>query len=105
MSRKVHLSKRARRDVELAYLYIRQDSPERASNWRKRLLRSIRSLNDFPERHAIAFDAATAGREIRQMTFGVYAVLYSIDADRVNVLTVRHAARRPIEPDEIGESE
>ena len=87
MSRKVHFSQRARDDVERAYLYIRQDSPERASNWRKRLLLAIRSLKVFPERHAVVFDAAAAGRNVRQMTFGVYAVLYSIDDDRVNVLT------------------
>ena len=101
MSRKVRLSQRARDDVEEAYLYIRQDSPDRAKRWRERLLAAIHSLQDFPERHAVLFDAAIAGREVRQMTFGVYLVLYSIEAEQVNVLTVRHAARRPIEPGDL----
>jgi hypothetical protein len=37
------------------------------------------------------------------MLFGVYCVLYTIRSDRVDVLTVRHSARRPIEPDELGQ--
>lgn len=98
MSRKVHLSQQARRDIEQAYLYIRQDAPQRAEDWRTRLQASIKSLQAFPERHAVLFDAAVAGREVRQMSFGVYLVLYSVEADRVDVLTVRHGARRPIEP-------
>ncbi len=101
MSRKVHLSQQARRDIEQAYLYIRQDAPQRAANWRKRLQAAIQSLQAFPERHSVLFDAVAAGREVRQMSFGVYLVLYSVEADRVDVLTVRHGARRPIEPLEL----
>jgi toxin ParE1/3/4 len=98
MSRKVQLSEQSRRDIEQAYLYIRQDAPERAQRWRRRLLTAILSLKNFPERHAVLFDAATAGREVRQMTFGAYLVLYSQEGDVVSILTVRHAARRPIVP-------
>ncbi len=101
MNRKVHVSQQASRDIEQAYLYIRQDSPGRAKRWRQRLLVAIRSLKRYPDRHAVVFDAEIAGRVVRQMTFGVYLVLYSIDADLVNVLTVRHSARRPIEPSDL----
>jgi plasmid stabilization system protein ParE len=101
MSRKVHLSQQARRDIEQAYLYISQDAPERAANWRSRLQTAIQSLKAFPHRHAVVFDDATAGRDVRQMTFGVYLVLYSVEADRVDVLTVRHGARRPVEPSDL----
>lgn len=105
MNRKVQLSQRAARDIEEAYLYIRQDAPERAKLWRERLQKSIRSLQAFPERHSVLFDAATAGREVRQMTFGVYLVLYSVETDRVDVLTVRHGARQPIEPSDVSEND
>jgi plasmid stabilization system protein ParE len=101
MSHKVQLSQQSQHDIEQAYLYIRQDAPERAKRWRLRLQAAIRTLKNFPERHAVLFDSAAAGREVRQMTFGVYVVLYSIDGDQVNVLTVRHSARRPIEPSEL----
>jgi plasmid stabilization system protein ParE len=105
MSRKIHLSQQARRDIEQAYLYIRQDAPERAARWRLRLQATIQSLKSFPERHAVVFDAAVAGREVRQMTFGVYSVLYSVQADRIDILTIRHGARRPIEPGELPTSD
>ena len=42
-----------------------------------------------------------AGREVRQTFYGVYRILYTIAADTVYVLTVRHGARRPLEPTEI----
>jgi plasmid stabilization system protein ParE len=105
MNRKVQLSRRATRDIEEAYLYIRHDAPERAKLWRERLQQAIRSLKAFPERHSVLFDAATAGRDVRQMTFGVYLVLYSVETDRIDVLTVRHGARQPIEPSDVRESE
>jgi plasmid stabilization system protein ParE len=103
MSHKVQLSQRARRDIEDAYRYIRRDSPERARNWRERLQADIQSLRHFPERHVVLFGEAAAGYEVRQRLFGVYCVLYTIRSDRVDVLTVRHSARRPIEPDELGQ--
>jgi plasmid stabilization system protein ParE len=93
MSRKVHLSQQARDDVEQAYLYIRQDAPERAKRRRERLLVAVQSLRDFPERPAVVFDAGQVGREVRQMTFGVYLVLYSVDAERLK--RARCPARGP----------
>lgn len=101
MNYKVQLSQRARREIEDAYLYIRRDAPLSAKRWRAKLQKAISSLRSFPERHSILFDANTAGREIRQTIFGVYVVLYSIDGNTVSVLTVRHGARRPIEPDDL----
>jgi plasmid stabilization system protein ParE len=105
MSRKVRLSQQSSEDIEQAYLYIRQDSPERARRWRKRLLDAIHSLKTFPDRHAVLFDAATAGRDVRQMIFGAYCVLYEVEADHLYVLTVRHSARRPIVPGDLPKKE
>ena len=101
MNHRVRLSQRARRDIEEAYLYIRRDAPLRATQWRSKLRQAVRSLKVFPKRHAVLFDEATAGRTIRQMTFGTYLVLYSVDDQVVNVLTIRHSARRPMEPGEL----
>ncbi len=35
------------------------------------------------------------------MLFGVYRVLYVVEADAVYILTVRHGARRFLQPDEL----
>ena len=105
MKHRVRLSEQASREIEQAYLYIRHDAPERARRWRERLLSAIRSLKTFPERHAVCFDAAAAGSEVRQMSYGSYFVLYTIRQNIVYVLTVRHSARRPIEPSELSTPE
>ena len=104
MSHKVRLSQEARHDIKQAYLYIRQDSPDRARRWRQRLLASIRTLRRFPERHAVFYQAGPTNREIRQMLFGVYRILYTIDRDLIHVVTVRHGARRPIDPADLPQS-
>ena len=39
------------------------------------------------------------------MSFGSYFVLYTIRQNIVYVLTVRHSARRPIEPSELSTPE
>jgi toxin ParE1/3/4 len=101
MKHKVELSRRAQRDVESNYLYIRRDAPQRAAQWRLRLLDAIDSLERFPERHALAPEAEVAGLDVRQMLFGMYRVLYVVEGDTVNVLTVRHGARQFLQPDEL----
>jgi len=44
-----------------------------------------------------------AGREVRQTFYGVYRILYTIEANTVVVLTVRHGAQRPTGPTEVKE--
>jgi toxin ParE1/3/4 len=65
------------------------------------LLTAIDTLEYYPERHSLAPESEVAATEVRQMLFGVYRVLYEIENDVVNVLTVRHGARRFLEPGEL----
>jgi mRNA-degrading endonuclease RelE of RelBE toxin-antitoxin system len=61
----------------------------------------LRSLENFPDRHEIVYRASDVGRDVRHTFFGVYRVLYTVDAEAVVVLTVRHGARRPMTADEV----
>jgi len=100
-SHKVELSRRAQRDVDSIYFRIREDSPTNAARWRRRLVDAIDSLEKFPLRHAIAPEAEAVGIELRQMMFGVYRVLHIVEVNTVNIVTVRHGARRFIAADEL----
>jgi len=42
---------------------------------------------------------------LRQMMFGVYRVLYVVEGNTVNILTVRHGARQLLAPGELGKSD
>jgi toxin ParE1/3/4 len=101
MKHKVLLTPQVKQDIEAAYLYIRADSPEAARRWRIRLRDLIRTLSFFPQRHEIAAEARDCEVELRQMLYGNYRVLYTVDADTVKVHGLRHGARRPLRPDEL----
>jgi plasmid stabilization system protein ParE len=74
--------------------WIARQAPENAIRWYERLLDSIRSLADFPQRCPVAPEAASVGMEIRQLLFGDYRILFTISGKVVQALHVRHAARR-----------
>ena len=101
MNREVRIVPEAETNVEEAYLYICQDSVERAERWRAGIEVAFQSLSTYPNRHAVVFDMNQAGREVRQMLFGVYRIYYTVADETVNVLTVRHGARLPLVADEL----
>ncbi len=101
MNRNVLLTPQAKQDIKAAYLYIRADAPEAARRWRIRLLELVRTLSAFSDRHEIAAEGREAGVELRQMLYGSYRVLYTVEAEAVHVHALRHGARRPILPEEL----
>lgn len=101
MKHKVELSRRAQHDIADAYAYIRADAPGRAERWRLRLLDAIDTLEQSPLRNSLAPEAETAGIQVRQMLFGAYRILYIVESDGVEILTVRHGARQFLEPDDL----
>lgn len=84
--------------MELDEIYIRisNDSPMTAKRWYSKLLKEIQSLSHFPRRFGLAPEDFK--EEVRQMLHGnrghVYRVLYTIRDEVVNILHVRHGARR-----------
>ncbi len=101
MSHKLRLTDEAVRQIETIGDYIARGSPDSARRWHICIRQRIETLSDSPERHAVLYSREQAGREVRQTFYGVYRILYTMDADTVYVLTVRHGARRPIGPTEI----
>jgi hypothetical protein len=55
----------------------------------------------FPERHEVAYSVGDVGRDVRHTFYGVYRILYTIEQDTVVILSVRHAARKPLTIDEV----
>ena len=103
MAFRVQIAPRALADVEEAFLYIRQDSPDRASRWLFGIINAINSLERMPERHPVAPESEDLGQEVRVLHFGrrqhVYKVFFSIqftgrDRGTVRVFHVRHGVRR-----------
>jgi plasmid stabilization system protein ParE len=66
---RVAVSSRAERDADNIYAWIAGRSPEGASKWYSAFRKMLRSLEQDPERHARAPEAATLGLDIQQALF------------------------------------
>ena len=93
--KKVEITALAEADLEEIYLRIREDSPGRAADWRKGLVRAAETLDLFPERCPLAPENGPE-LEIRQLIYGVYRILFTVAKDTVFVLHIRHGARQPL---------
>jgi plasmid stabilization system protein ParE len=100
MTFEVQLSPQALADVEAAYLWMRERSETGAARWYNRLMDSIDSLAELPERYGLAREAARVGTELRQMLVGKRAgtirVLYTCAGRTVRVHRVRRAAQQDL---------
>jgi plasmid stabilization system protein ParE len=98
---KILVSAPADAEIAVIYHYIREDSPANATKWRDGLLTAAEMLRMFPGRCALAPENGPFEFEIRQLLYGNYRVLFTIQAEAVVILHVRHGARMPLEPDEV----
>lgn len=102
----VRLTVKAQRDVDavLASFADRRESSA-GKRWFRRLLKIIRSLEDHPERCAIAVESADLGEKIREAHVGrkpnVYRILFVIRERNVEVVQFRHSARDVLTADDL----
>ncbi len=101
MAYTVEFSARARQDIDAIVAYIQADSPVNATRWRQRLELKMSALRMMPEACGAAPESDRSRREVRQLLFGQYRVLFTIEDGTVFVLTIRHGARRFLAEDEL----
>jgi plasmid stabilization system protein ParE len=101
MAYRIELSRRAERDIEDAFEYIRADAPLNAVRWRRGLEDRLRILGQTPEAFGFAPENQHAKALVRQLLFGRYRILYTVRGQAVFVLTVRHGARQFLTAGEI----
>ena len=98
MKYRVLITNKAWNDIEQAFLWLAARSPEAAERWRGALLEVIDSLQQFPERCPRAPEGRAFGSELRELTVGkrqgIYRIIFRIRRKSVQVLRVRHGARR-----------
>ncbi|MDJ0675398.1 MAG: type II toxin-antitoxin system RelE/ParE family toxin [Calothrix sp. MO_167.B42] len=95
MNYQVIIQSTAFQEIETSYRWMCDNlSAEVANSWYYELEDVIASLQKFPNRCTIAPEAATIGREIRQIWVGKqrkYRVLFVVEEDAVAILHVRHS--------------
>ncbi|MEK7830040.1 MAG: type II toxin-antitoxin system RelE/ParE family toxin [Acidobacteriota bacterium] len=93
MSFRIVLETRADREIEDAYHWMAQLSPERALDWYCDILERIETLQNNPFRCPIAAENNSFPEEIRHLIFGQYRILFTVRDETVHVLRVRHGRR------------
>ena len=91
----VEITALADANLEDIYLRIRKDSPDRAAQWRKDLVKAAQTLDRFPQRCHLAPESGPE-IEIRQLVYGAYRILFTVAKNTVYVLHIRHGARQPL---------
>jgi len=106
MTYKLIIQPPALADLDEAYRWIAERSPEHAARWLNGFLDKLQTLEHFPTRCGLAVESRTIGREIRQLLYGrrggVYRALFVLSGREVHVLHIRHAARDTMTPEEFG---
>ena len=80
-------------------------SEEQAGRWYEGFSDAIWALREFPERNPVAAEDDEFPYEIRELHYGLssrptHRAVYTIIADNVLILTIRHAAQDRISPED-----
>ncbi len=101
MEYRVELADEADAELDAAYLFHLQKSPDSAIRWYMGAQAAIESLSTFPRRCPLAReDVFYANQEVHQLLYGTgrsaYRILFVIfDADtEVRIIRFRHGARQ-----------
>lgn len=95
MSRKVVLTPTSEADLDDILHFIALDDVAAARRFVAALRARMKTLARMPERCPRAPEDGLDGLEIRQLITGGYRILFTLDADRIVILQVRHGARLP----------
>jgi plasmid stabilization system protein ParE len=99
MAFRVSVSAKAKRDLDgiLAWL-LAEEAGETGLRWFQGLKNALASLANLPERCPLAPENRSFSFEVRQLLYGhkphTYRILFTIEADTVTILHVRHGRRR-----------
>lgn len=92
MACRVRYRKRAERDLDRL-------ARGATLQWFDGLCDAIESLAEFPERCALAPGATLREKGVRQLLYGeghgIYRILYRVQDESVQILTIRQARRKP----------
>ena len=97
---RVEPTDKALADAGEAYFWINEQAERAALRWYEGLLKAFRSLEKNPFRCPLAPESTFFEQEIRQLIYGKYRILFTVEGETVFVLRVRHSAREYLRPED-----
>ncbi|MBT9162456.1 MAG: Toxin RelE4 [Dehalococcoidia bacterium] len=89
---KVRWTDQALEDLEAVCLFIDRDAPRYGELFADRAFAAVERLGDLPLSGRIVPEIGR--KDIREIIFGKYRIIYRVLPDEVEILTVYHGARR-----------
>jgi len=89
---KIYITNNAQKNLEEILNYIKLDSQSRARSWLSTIKEKILSLESNPRRGR-KVPEYEGDREILEILFGSYRIIYEIERDQIFILFVYHGAR------------
>jgi plasmid stabilization system protein ParE len=87
-------------DAGEAYFWINEQSEGAALRWYEGLMKAFRSLEKNPRRCPLAPESIFFDEEIRQLIYGKYRILFTVEGEAVFVLRIRHSAQEYLKREE-----
>jgi plasmid stabilization system protein ParE len=91
----------AQAEIEDAYRWIKERSPQGAAKWREDLIEKMEALSRTPHIHPIAPESERFSKAIRLLLFrkrrSQFRVYFTTETKRVVILSVRRSSRKPLE--------
>lgn len=83
-------------ELQSIFDFIKADSPDRAAGMIAEILDGLELLRESPIRHKVVGRSQRHDSLVHRVVIGKYLAYYWIDSsdDRVNLITIRHGARR-----------
>ena len=100
MSYQIVITTEAYSDADEIIDWINQYAPDKSMFCFFDFLDAAGSLQNFPNRCSLARES-TDEKELRQLLFGKYRLVFSVEANSVFVLHVKHQKQRQLKPDEL----
>ena len=87
-------TERARRDFNLAFAFLHEESPRSARGFAGRIRKAVRRIRDLPESGAPALDLKPE-RTFRHVVTATHRVIYQITSNEIVILRIWDGRRNP----------
>ena len=97
----VNITDEVAADIEKAFDYIHEQSPQNAVKWLRELYKAIDTLETMPDRCPLIREHDAFEEQVRNLLFYSHRIIFTINegTETVQVHAFRHAAQDEIRPD------
>ena len=97
----VNITDEVAADIENAFDYIHEQSPQNAVKWLRELYKAIDTLEKMPDRCPLIREHDAFEEQVRNLLFYSHRIIFTINegTETVQVHAFRHAAQDEIRPD------